>query len=179
MLFTHLIRQKAYEHIVYKVRRSLVTLIPYIFGLIILLFLPLALRWLLNQLYPLLLDGPVFYPVAVLFISIYYLFCILFFYTFFVDFYLDLLVVTNDRLIRINQHGMFNRSIFEVDLYQIQDTTSDVSGFIQSLFKYGNVTIETAGNTPRLVGANVTDPHTLRRAIMDLAAEDKKYHDKN
>ncbi|MDO8626122.1 MAG: PH domain-containing protein [Candidatus Magasanikbacteria bacterium] len=179
MLFTALIRQKAYEHIVYMVRRSLITLVPTVIGLIILLILPLALKWLLDRLFPNLLLEPVVYSLAVLGASLYYLFCILFFYTWFVDFYLDLLVITNDRLIRINQHGMFSRSIFEVDLYQIQDATSEIKGFIPSLFKYGNITIETSGNVvPRVIGEDVTDPHMLRQAIMDLAAEDKRHHDK-
>lgn len=176
MRLTHLINQKPYEHIVQKSRRSLVTLGPAFLALVALLALPLILRWLLERLFPGFWSGAVAIPIGILAASLYYLCCVLFFYSYFVDFYLDLLVLTNDRLIRINQHGLFSRTIFEVDLYQIQDTTSEVNGVAASLFGYGNITIQTTSTAPKLVAEHVHNPHLLRKIIMDLAAEDRQHH---
>ena len=178
MRLIRLIRQKSYEHIVYQVRRNVITLVPIIFGLAVLFALPVALKWLLDRLFPLLLQGPEIYTIATLAGSLYYLFCTLFFYSYFVDFYLDLLVITNDRLIRINQQGLFSRTIFEVDLYQIEDATSEIKGAVGSLFGYGNIFIQPSGAEQKLIAEQVSSPDVLRRAIMDLAAEDKRHHTK-
>ena len=178
MLLTNLIRQKSYEHIARQVRRSVVTLLPAVFGVMVLFLLPVGVRWLLDQLFPALLAGAVLGPIAILAAGLYYLFCILFFYSYFIDFYLDLLVLTNDRLIHINQYGLFSRTIFEVDLYQIEDATSEVHGLFARLFGYGNITIEVAGPGPKRIGESVPNPHELRRQILDLAAADKHYHNK-
>jgi ABC-type multidrug transport system fused ATPase/permease subunit len=176
MLLTSLIRQKPYEHIELKVRRNLLTLIPAIIGALVLYLLPVAVAWLLLHAFPNFIELPVLYPLSIMAGSLFYLFSILLFVTYFVDFYLDLLIVTNDRLIRISQHGLFSRTIFEVDLYQIQDATSEISGAVQSLFKFGSVTIEAVGSEPKRVAENVSHPEKLRARILELAENDKKFH---
>ena len=170
------IRQKVYEQIVFKVRRSLFTLLPTVFGFLVLLTLPLVVRWLLGALFPGILDQPLIYPLAVLFASLYYLAVNLFFYSYFIDFYLDLLVVTNDRLIDIEQVGLFSRTVSEIDLYQVQDIISQVTGFVPSLLNYGTLTIQMAGPLGQVVVRDVPNPNGLRRAILDLAEKDRQHH---
>lgn len=178
MHLTAFIHQKSYEHIVHRVRRHPITIIPAFVVFFILLTIPFALHWLSMTLFPTFLDGPIVFPLAVLLAGVYYLSVILFFYSYFLDFYLDLLVVTNDRLIDIEQIGVFARSVSEVDLYQIQDITSEVKGIFASLFNYGNLFIQTAGATEKFNIHNVPNPEQLRREILDLAEEDRKYHHK-
>lgn len=170
------IHQKSYEHIVLEVRRSPITLLPAIVVFLFLLALPIILQWFFLLLFPTLFNGAVVLPLATLFVSLYYLSMDFFFYNYFVDFYLDVLVVTNDRLIAVKQLGIFARTVLEVDLYQIQDATSDSNGTFASIFNYGNVTIETAGASAKVIAANVVNPHGLRRQILDLASVDKHYH---
>ena len=126
--------------------------------------------------FPHLLLGPISRPLLILFASTYYLSICLFFYGYFIDFYLDILIVTNDRLLDIEQKGVFARSMAEIELYQIQDITSEVEGFFPSLFNYGNMIIQTASAIPRVIMHNIPNPHALRQELLDLAAEDKKYH---
>lgn len=170
------IHQKSYEHIVYQVRRHTITLVPASLGFLVLLAVPVSLWWFTATTYPQLLVGQFSYPILVLAASIYLLSIGLFFYTYFVTFYLNLLVVTNDRLLYIAQQGLFARTISEVDLYKIQDITSEVKGFIASLFNYGNLLIQTAGAMDKFMIKGVPNPEDLRKAIMDLAEEDRKYH---
>ena len=176
MHLNEVIHQKSYEHIVRQVRRAPITIMPAIVGFLTLLRAPIVLQWLLLTLYPDLFSGVILWPLAVLFVSIFYLSVNLFFYTFFVDFYLDLLILTNDRLIAIKQHGMFARTILEVDLYQIQDATSNVDGTFATLFNFGNLIIETSGADPKTIAVNIQNPHALRREILDLSSVDKRYH---
>lgn len=176
MHLANFIHQKSYERIVCKVRRHSITFIPTIVLFLFLGLVPLILQLLLTNLFPSFLEGYLINILAVLFISIYYLSIILFFYTEFVSFYLDLLIITNDRIIHINQHSLFARTIAEMDLYQTQDVISEVKGFVASLFKYGHLTIQNASAVTKFQSFDVPDPDKLRNTILDLATEDRKFH---
>ncbi len=179
MTLSSLIKQKSYEKIVLTARRHPITFAPYIIFFLLLLAVPFGLYWLvnnssLNSYW----QSSAGYALAVLAASIYYLSCLLFFYTYFVTFHLDMWIVTNDRLLDMEQKSLFSRIISELDLYQIQDATSEVSGFFPSLFNYGSLSLQTAGAVDRFIFKNVANPNKLRQLILDLAAEDKKYHEK-
>jgi len=131
-------------------------------------------KWVVR--YPDLLAGRIIYPLAVMALSVYLLFVIVLFYSFFIDFYLDEMIITNDRLIDIEQNGLLARTIAETDLYLIQDVTSEIKGLFASIFKYGRVVIQTAGATPKFIVVDIPDPNGLRRLLLDLASEDKKFH---
>lgn len=170
------IHQKPYEHIAYRVRRHLITLLPAIAIFFLLLAMPFGAHWLIAAQFPAWLEGPIVSPLIILFGSVYYLSVVLFFYSYFLDFYLDLLVVTNDRLIDIEQIGVFARSVAEVDLYKIQDITSTVKGIFASLFNYGDLEVQTAGAVEKFRVENVPRPEALRQAILDLAESDREFH---
>lgn len=176
MNITNLIHKKEYEKILRIVRRDPITFIPYILVFVILMVMPVGVYWLINNMFPLLFQGDAAYVGAVLFASAYYLCLYLFFYSYFVAFYLDMWIVTNDRLIDVRQISLFGRSIAELDLYQIQDASSETTGFFASIFKYGDITLQTAGSVPKFILYDTPEPHELRQLILDLAAEDKRFH---
>lgn len=179
MALESLIQQKPYEKIKFVIRKHPVTFVPAILLFLLLLAAPLGIYWLIiNSTLAFLLNDTGYYIVLVLLSSAYYLSAILFFYTYFVTFYLDLWIVTNDRLVDMEQRSLFSRTMTEVDLYQIQDATSEVKGIFPSLFNYGNIIIQTAGPLNKFVFRKVSNPHPLRQTIMDLAATDKKFHEK-
>ncbi|MFH1292005.1 MAG: PH domain-containing protein [bacterium] len=179
MGINNLIHTKNYETIVVHVRRHFITYVPTILFFIILLLVPVGVGFLIGSTFPDLLSGAVSYPLLVMLAGIYYLSVMLFFYTSFVEFYLDIHIVTNDRMVDVNQITLFARKIAEVDLYQIQDISSEIRGFFATIFKYGNVDVQTAGSVPKFSMENVPNPHELRRLLLDLSAEDKKFHRKN
>ena len=91
--------------------------------------MPAGLYFLFANIFPTLLESAVALPLLMLSASVYYLSVTLFIYSYFVTFYLDLVIITNDRMVDIEQSSLFARTIAEVDLYQIQDATSEVKGF--------------------------------------------------
>lgn len=155
------------------------TFVPAMILMFFILTLPLGLYWIILKNFSLWLENPVDLPLLILFASVYYLFVVLYFYTYFVTFYLNLTIITNDRLINITQNGLFSRTIAEIDLYLIQDATSEIKGFFPTLLDYGNVMLQTASAIPHCHIRNVAHPHELRKKILDLAMEDRKYHEKN
>lgn len=173
------IHQKPYEKIEFMLRKHLIVMMPPFLLFMVLLIVPYGLKLLFESIYPEMFLNTVMYAVAMLVASIYYLSVGLFFYTYFVTFYLDLLIVTNDRLIHIEQHGLFARSISELDLYKIQDATSEVNGFFASVFRYGTIQIQTAGAVDKFTGNYIPHPEHLRQRLLDLAEIDRKHHHQN
>lgn len=178
MNINNFIHKKPYENIVAIIRRHPFTFLKTIIFCLLLLAIPVALYWLANQLFPSLFTGQIIYPLAIMALSVYLLFVILLFYSFFVDFYLDEMIITNDRLIDMEQNGLLARTISETDLYLIQDVTSEIKGLFASILKYGRVIIQTAGAVPKFIVVDVPDPNGLRQLLLNLASEDKKFHNK-
>ena len=176
MHLSQVIKQKPYEQIVHHLRRHPITFLPVIGLFLILLLVPAVLYFLVTSLFPVLLDGPILYPTAVLGSSLYYLSVYLFFYGQFIDYYLDLWIVTNDRIIDMEQHGLFRRTSTELDLFRIQDVTANITGVFGTLFDYGDVVIKTASSNLNIVFRNVPNPNQIREDLVHLADEDRRYH---
>ena len=179
MRLSTFIRIKTYEHIERKVRRHCITLVPATFIFVLLLALPFGSRWLVITIFPSVLDSLVLSTAAVLFGSVYYLSVLLFFYSYFINFYLNVLVTTNDRLIDVEQRTLLSHHVSETDLHKVTEVTSDVSGAFATLFNYGTLTVLLDGDAERMVIEAVPHPDKLRREILDLAEIDKNYHRKN
>ena len=176
MLVSQLIKQKPYEEIEFLLRRHPLTFVSTAAIFILLAIIPVVFYFLTSNLFPDLLKNTNLYALLVLFGSIYYLSIYLFFYSQFVDFYLDLWVVTNDRIIDMDQSGLFSRTISECDLYRIQDVTVEVKGMFATFFHYGNVFIKTASANTHIVFYYVPNPNQVREALIQLAEQDRKFH---
>ena len=170
------IKQKSYEHIIFKLHRHPLTFIPIIVLFFVMLAVPVIVYWLITFLFPGSLRCPILYPLTILAWSTYFLFTYLFFYVRFIDYYLDMWVVTNDRIVDIEQNGLFNRVITELDLFRIQDVTANVSGVFGTVFRYGDVIVTTASSTSHIIFRNVPRPNHIREELIRLADEDRKYH---
>jgi hypothetical protein len=59
---------------------------------------------------------------------------------------LDLLIITNNRIIWIEQISFLNRRISETNLYQVQEVNSKMKWFLENLFNYWTIAIQTAWN---------------------------------
>jgi len=115
-------------------------------------------------------------PIVVLFTSIYYLYIWLFAFHSFVDYYLDVWIVTNERIINIEQKGLFARVVSEQRLFRIQDITSELKGFFSTLLDYGTVYIQTAGEQQRFIFKQVPAPYRVARKIGKIVEKNKKFH---
>ncbi|MCB9799095.1 PH domain-containing protein [Candidatus Nomurabacteria bacterium] len=171
-----LIKKKPYEKVLYVLRRHPFTFLGNLALFLVMLIAPLVLILISKGLYPTLLDNEVVYAAGILLGSIYYLTTYLIFFIHFVDYYLDLWIVTNDRIIDIEQLGLFSRTISELDLFRIQDVTSDIKGFFPTMFNYGDLTIKTASSNIHIVFRNIADPNNIREHLIKLSDEDRRFH---
>lgn len=157
------------EKIIKIVRRSFFILFKKIIFFILLGTMFLAFLFLGTVNYPDLLNDPVYFPLIVLFGSGFYLFIWLFFLFIFIDYYLDIFIITNERIISIRQEGFFSRIISEQKIERVQDITSEVKGVAQTIFKFGDIYVQTAAEQERLYFKEISDPEGVRDVIMKMA----------
>ncbi|MDE2213405.1 MAG: PH domain-containing protein [Patescibacteria group bacterium] len=94
------------------------------------------------------------------------------------SFYLDVWIVTDERLINIDQVGLFRRDVSTTWLEKLQDVEVDVHGLFQTLFGFGTIKIFTAGEDPHILITNAAHPDLARRALLrsEQDAEDEALH---
>ncbi|MBI5466952.1 MAG: PH domain-containing protein [Candidatus Kerfeldbacteria bacterium] len=100
--------------------------------------------------------------------ALFYLFLWILMYGYWLDYYLDFFIVTNKRVVDIEQSGLFGRTVAEERLYRIQDVTSDTQGIMATMLRYGNVYVQTAGKKERFIFEHVANPEDVARTILHL-----------
>lgn len=84
-------------------------------------------------------------PLTNFFLSLYIMTLLVFLFLLWMDYYLDMWIITNERIIDVEQRGLFNRQVSEIPLQHVQDVTLEVRGIIETFLKFGTIRIQTAG----------------------------------
>lgn len=109
------------------------------------------------------------FPVAILSLSMLFLAIATIFLVGWLDFYFDIHVVTDRRIVDIDQKGLFNRVTSELNLSQVEDVTAHSKGFLETFFTFGDVTVQTAGTQPNFVLEKIPKPNEVTRLISELS----------
>jgi uncharacterized membrane protein YdbT with pleckstrin-like domain len=81
------------------------------------------------------------------------------------DHWLDMWIITNKRVIDIEQHGFFRREVSSFPLDRIQDVTYGMNGIIATWLKFGDVRIQTASISDTFIMREVPFPEEVKDAI--------------
>jgi uncharacterized membrane protein YdbT with pleckstrin-like domain len=81
----------------------------------------------------------------------------------------DHYVLTNQRVLHIEKIYFVYESCVEASLDRVQDVRVQMPSFMANLFYYGNVEVETAGATGRIVFSAIAKPRKVQRLIFDWA----------
>ena len=97
-------------------------------------------------------------------------------FIFWIDYYFDVWIITDCRIIDIEQLGLFRRNVSELEHSKVQDVTTEIHGILPTLLKYGFVYVQTAGKKTRFIFKQVPRPMMVRKMILKLQqkAIDKK-----
>lgn len=164
------------EKLVYFLRRHPITLVGVIAGYILLIASPFLLTGYFSTFQPDLLLNPSFQALLVFGGSAFFLFAWLFLFQLFLDYYLDSWIVTTRRILNIEQNGLFGRTVSELRLYRIQDVTAMVNGFVKTVFNFGEVEIQTAGERERFMFEEIPKPNEVAKTILELSETDRGDH---
>jgi hypothetical protein len=89
------------------------------------------------------------------------------------DYYFDVIVVTDRRVVDINQEQLLYRKISELNLRDVEDISFERNGFFPTLMNYGSITVQTAGEARNFVINNMHFPSEISTIIADLADQAK------
>lgn len=106
--------------------------------------------------------------ITLLFTQVYTLFLALSLFLIWLFWYLNVQIITNIRLVDIDQVGLFSHVISELHLENIEDVTSETNGVLGTLFNYGDVYVQTAANIERFEFTNVPNPAEIEKMLLDL-----------
>lgn len=151
-----------------------VTLVPYL----LLAWLPTIVPGLLSklaagpELLTLLSSLTLLNPWVRLFMGLWWLLLWIGAFNAFTQYYLNHWVITTFRIVRIRQHGFFNREVSSFLLTHVQDVSTTVDGILADVLGYGSVQVETAGTSSKhFVMDGIKNPQGMRDLIMREIAD--------
>ncbi|OGZ60569.1 MAG: hypothetical protein A2919_01670 [Candidatus Spechtbacteria bacterium RIFCSPLOWO2_01_FULL_43_12] len=106
-------------------------------------------------------------PLAIFALASWLLVIWIIFFIYWTNYYLDILIVTNKRVIDIEQRGLFSRDIAETSVVNIQDIKIEILGILATLWDFGNIHIQTAGETREMIVRDIANPHEVRKRISE------------
>ncbi|MCA9366163.1 PH domain-containing protein [Candidatus Kaiserbacteria bacterium] len=86
------------------------------------------------------------------------------------NYYLDILTLTDRRIIVINQKGFFWRNTASFRLERLQDMNVEVNGVIATLLDFGDINVETAGHSDEeFKVTNIPHPRELKALVLEAS----------
>lgn len=164
------------ENITGLYRRHPITIFGLYVALFVIIILPIGAYIYLRLTQAAVMQNAATFALVVMGSGLFFMFIILFLYQQFLDYWLDMWIVTNRRIINIEQRGLFSRTTSELRLYRVQDVTAEVTGFMHSMLDYGMVYVQTAGEKEYFAFEDVHHPNLIAKTILELAEVDRKEH---
>lgn len=82
---------------------------------------------------------------------------------------LNILIITDRRIITNKQHAFFDREISELRSHRIQDVTTHTNGFIETILKFGDISVQTAASEREFIFRKMPQPDEVRNTIMKMS----------
>jgi len=168
------------EHVVRQVRRHMFVFFLNVTAIIVVAFIgtistpPAAIA--LSQLG--VANSPII--VAILYLFLVLILVVVFFFKW-TDYYLDVWIITNQRIFNIEQRGAFHRETTAFEIENVQDVNVSVKGIVATFVNYGTVHVHTAGERIDLSIKDVHHPLEVKKVILEQYARisQGKRHQKN
>lgn len=77
------------------------------------------------------------------------------------------LLVTNKNLIQISQKGLFARKVSRLSMANVEDVTAEQKGILATIFGYGTLLVQTAGERENFTFYYCPDPSTYASQIIE------------
>lgn len=133
-----------HEEVLISIRRHWVVFIGPTTMFVILLIVP-PIAFIFGPSYIPNLNVLVIRPLLDFAIAVYIMFILTYALVLWMAYYLDVWIITNQRIIDIEQVGLFTRHVSEMTMDRIQNVTVEIPGFVATVLGFGNIRIETAG----------------------------------
>ena len=166
--------QQADESLVINLWPHPIVFLRVILGCLVLFILPILAAYLVDFVWPQALANPTLGAFVVSAGFAYYLYVLMFSLFIWMTNYLSVWTITTRRIISRRQNGLFNRTVSEIELYRVQDITSEQKGFWPTVLNYGDLYIQSAGEEERFIFKNIGNPTNISRIIQKLDEDAKQ-----
>ena len=166
------------ERIKYVIRESVYNTLPWIAMTVILAIIPtLAAQPILSfhKADPSILSSTSLFLIT----ALWYMFTFGFFFQNLLNWFFNVLIITNKKIVDVDFVGFLYKNISETTLEHIEDVTSNVSGALGVTFNVGSVYIQTAGEKREFEFNGVDNPSAIRDLLSDLVAVVKNHGNNN
>lgn len=80
----------------------------------------------------------------------------------------NILIITTHRIVDIDQKGFFHKEISKIAYDQVEDIFGSIKGFWGTIFRYGNVIIQTGNGKVEVIVDRVKQPVHVQEEIQDM-----------
>lgn len=77
------------------------------------------------------------------------------------------LLVTDKSIVQVIQNGLFIRKVSRLSMSSVEDVSVEQNGFLPTIFNYGTLTIETAGEQRNFVFPFCPNPNKYAEQILE------------
>ncbi|MEK7120325.1 MAG: PH domain-containing protein [Patescibacteria group bacterium] len=96
------------------------------------------------------------------------------------EYFLTSFILTNERVIKIRQEGIFSKSIFISDIDRVQDIHVEQKGVIAHFYNFGTIRVTTASEVGEIFFNELPDPASFQKNIFDaINAHDNLKNNQN
>lgn len=88
-----------------------------------------------------------------------------------IDYYLDVWIVTTERIVEIKQNALFNRQISELELEDVEDVSAKVVGFWGTMLGFGTIFVQTAATTEMFEFLRIPKPYEVQKVVLALRSQ--------
>ncbi len=163
------------EEILYVFRRAVITNTGWLLIAIFLLLVPIV----FNSFFVLLAKNysALFNPVLVFIINTFwYVFTFGFMFERFINWFFNINIITNKRVVDMDFDRLLYRKISEAPLRNIEDITFTTSGALETVFNFGSVFVQTAAEQRELEFDQISDPAKIQDLLSDLVSSIRGRH---
>ena len=162
--------QEKGEKIVFVLRASFITNFRWIFLTIVCFLLPIFYMNFVSVQKVALISPPELENALILF---WYILLVVYAIEHYIEWYFNVYVVTDRRVVDIDFAPLFSKKISETTYDKIEDTSFTMNNFIQTLFNFGDVFLQTAAEQREFEFRNVPNPARVQDILSDYAAKYK------
>lgn len=157
------------EVVILLLRKHPITNLKWILISIVMLLAPIVLNYV-----PIFKIFPIPANYQEVFIIGWYVLTLAYIFENFLSWFFNVNIVTDERIFDVDFVNLIYREITDANTEQIQDVTVKVGSVIRTIFNYGDVQIQTAGEIPQIEFHAVPQPDRVARIIRELRIEEEK-----
>ncbi len=159
------------ETVILLLRRHVITNVPWIIMAVILFLAP-------TIIFPVLFAANIIppLPLGLSFVGAVFWYMATFTYVLlnFLYWYFNVYIVTDERVVDVDWYSLLFRRVATAQISKIQDVSNTIGGVIRSVFDFGSVHIETAGELENIEFEDIPHPAIVAQQISDLMQQEEE-----